>query len=153
MWSSERVRIADDLQLFAEPAARPGETIALRALLLRDVEAVEGPTLSRAKVRVRLLDAQDRELAATRLLPTEMESMEGILRVPEVARGKLRLEASLEGARTERDAHLMVQRSLRVESSVEPRAPVFRSAGALQHLALGRVHTLSDQTPPTPFEP
>ncbi len=167
LWSGERVRIADDLQLFAESSARPGETLALRALVLRDVEGVAGPRLEKADVHVRLLDAADRELASTQLRPTQLDSMEGSLRVPELAHGRLVLEASLDAMPAEHgpaehgpaehgvvdpDA-LTVRRSLQVRPTTDPGLPVSRSAGPLQHFALGRVHAIGTAIPPTPFEP
>ncbi len=153
LWSGESARVADDLQLFAEPAARPGETLALRALLLRDVESVEGPTLATAAVKVRLLDVQERELASTSLRATALDSMEGFLRVPDVAHGKLRLEATVDDGKRDTHARLMVQRTLQVRATIEPRTATSRSAGALQHFAVGRVHALNGALPPSQLEP
>lgn len=150
LWNGERARVDDDLQLFAEPFARPGETLALRALLLENVEAVEGPTLGRADVLVRLRDAQGRELARCLLSPTVMDSMEGTLRVPEVARGMLRLEGSLVAG----DEHSpRVLRSLEVAPDAAPTAAGSRLAGPLQHFVLGRVRTTGAEPAPSHFLP
>lgn len=150
LWSGERARIADDLQLFAEPRARPGEDLALRALWLRDVDAPEGPSLGTAPVRVRLLDRQGRELARTTLTSAVLEGMEGDLRVPDVSRGEVHLEAELEDGT---GSTLSVARKLYVAADVPAPAPVARLAGPLQHFVVGRVVTVGTGQPPHPFLP
>jgi len=150
LWSGERARVDDDLQLFAEPLARPGETLALRALLLNDVDAVEGPSLGRADVQVRLLDQKGRELARSLLVPTIMDSMEGVLRVPELARGTLRLEATLARGR---EGGPKVSRAVEVTPDATPTPAVSRLAGPLQHFVLGRIEATTAQPAPSRFLP
>jgi len=155
LWTGERARIEDDLQLFAEPRAKPGETIAMQALLLEHVEAPAGPTLATAKVRVRLLDPSGSELAVTDLTPSALDTMEGSLRVPAVAQGRLRLEASVQaaaGALAE-SPPLTVSRSLEVSANAETAAASPRLAGPLQHLSVGELKATGTERAPLPFMP
>jgi hypothetical protein len=149
LWMGERRQAHDDLQLVVESAARPGEVLALRALLLRHVDAPEGPALAQAPVEVRLLDGAERELARTQLLPSAFESMEGALAVPANVRGRLYVEARVAGS----DPALSCRRILDVAPSQPAAAPVDRIAGRLQQLVLGRVYRVAGAMPPTPFAP
>lgn len=149
LWFGEGARVSHDLQLVAEEAARPGEQIALRAFLFSNVDAPEGPVLVRRAVMVRLLDAAGTELATTDLAQAASDSMEGWLRVPETARGALTLEAT---ARHE-EVELACRRVLRVSPDVRERGAEGRSAGPLQHFALGSVQALEGHIPPAPFLP
>lgn len=135
LWLSERSRVVDDLQLAAEATARPGETLALRAFYLRDVEAPAGPTLEQADVRVRLLDAAGRQIARTSLRRArDGQTMEGELQIPAAARGDLRLAARTQLAER---AELTVVRALTVFPEAPLLAPRFREAAPLQQLSLG----------------
>jgi hypothetical protein len=138
LWSVEGRKQAHDLQLAAEPSARPGDRIALRALLFRDVEAPEGPTLASADVTVRLLDAEGRQLAQVSLEATPLTTLDGGLTLPPIE-GQFTLEAraQLEGET------LTCRRALTVGRAAPPARARGREAGPLQHLSLGRVRTLT----------
>lgn len=140
LWWSERTRVRDDLQLSAEAAAEPGQTLALRAFYLADVEAPTGPSLRTLPVTVRLLDARAREVARTELRPAHGDaSMEGRLRVPSAARGGYWLEA-----RTDADpAPLLCRRDLLVSTQAPTLAAQPRTAPPLQQMALGALHPSS----------
>jgi hypothetical protein len=150
LWLAERAQVADDLQLFAEDEARPSDTLALRALWLRDVDAPEGPSLGEGEVLVRLLDPGRRELARTTLTPSALASMQGQIRVPSPSRGTHRLEATL---RTSSGMDLRTVRELELFSDAPGRKPLPRMAGPLQHYALGRVRTLGVEPAPGMFLP
>lgn len=143
LWSVEARKQAHDLQLAAEPSARPGDRIALRALLFRDVDAPEGPTLASAEVTVRLLDGQSRQLAEVSLVATPLTTLDGGLTLPALE-GDFTLEAR---ARFE-DETLTCRRALRVERGAPAAKPRGREAGPLQHLSLGRVRTLTSAPAP-----
>lgn len=136
LWFSERARVRDDFQLSAESAARPGEVLALRAFYLQDVEAPSGPSLvTSRRTRVRLLDAHDRELARTELLPAHDDpSMEGSLELPETRVGGLWLEARTE---VHGRSPLTCRRAVTVSTSAPNLVPRLREAGPLQQQALG----------------
>lgn len=135
LWFSERARVLDDLQLSAEVTARPGETLALRAFYLKDVEAPEGPSLVIAPTRVRLLDARDRELARTELTPGRGDvSMEGRLRLPETRTGGLWLEAR---AQLHGRTPLVCRRGLLVSADAPNLVARPREAMPLQQQSLG----------------
>ncbi len=155
LWTGERARIEDDLQLFAEPRARPGETLALQALFLEHVDAPEGPTLTTTEVRVRLLDAAGSELAVTDLAASALDTMEGSLRVPAVAQGRLRLEASVQapGGEASDVTQLTVSRGLEVSSDAEVAPASTRLAGPLQHLSVGELKATGTEQAPVPFMP
>jgi len=144
LWSVEARRHVHDLQLAAEPSARPGDRLALRALIFRDVDAPEGPTLASADVKVRLLDGQGRQLVEVTLVATPLTTLDGGLLLPTTLAGNFTLEAraSFEGEA------LSCRRVLRVDAQTPKGQPRGREAGPLQHLALGRVRVPSGQTPP-----
>lgn len=147
LWSVECTEIAHDLQLAAESEARPGEQLALRALLFRDVDAPEGPTLVTAPTRVRLLDARDRELAATTLTASALATLDGALRLPSAIAGELTLEARA----TFEGKPLLCRRPLHVALDAPTHALRGREAGPMQQLAVGRVYARSSAPAPTPF--
>jgi hypothetical protein len=152
LWTGERVTVAHDLQLVSEAIVRPGDTLALRAFVLRDVEAPAGPTLARTEVPVQLLDQAGREIARTVLKPTAVDAMEGALRVPATAQGVFVLSAT---AQLDRDLPLTTRRALEVRRDAPPVPTRGRPAGPLQQLALGSVQRrgLSAAPPPAPFLP
>lgn len=143
LWSVEARKQSHDLQLAAEPTARPGDRIALRALLFRDVDAPEGPTLAIADVTVRLLDDQGRQLAEVRLGATPLTTLDGGLTLPALE-GDFTLEASAQLDGTA----LTCRRALHVHGGALPAKPRGREAGPLQHLSLGRVRALTAALPP-----
>jgi hypothetical protein len=147
LWSVERAQVAHDLQLAAESSARPGEFLALRALLFRDVDAPEGPTLIVAPATVRLLDAAGRQLAEVALQPTPLDTLDGQLRVPDAIVAELVLEA-----RAEIDGRpLVCRRTLSVAPDARSTRLRGREAGPLQQLSIGRVHAKSAQPAPDPL--
>lgn len=139
LWLSERARVRDDLQLAAEAVARPGDTLALRAFYLRDVEAAEGPTLERVPTDVHLLDAQLREIARTTLrFAWGDPSMEGRLSLPTVLGGTAWLEAR---AHPSGQAPLVCRRELSVFAHAPRRLAQFRAAPPLQQLSVGALRS------------
>lgn len=139
LWSVERADVGFDLQLAADDSARPGERIALRALVFHDIDAPQGPRLERADVRVSLLDAQGRALAETQLAPTVLDTLDGALTLPAGRAGQLTLEARTTQAGTQ----LVCRRTLSVAPDAA-RAPLHgREAGPLQQLSLGRLRALA----------
>jgi hypothetical protein len=152
LWTGERVTVAHDLQLVSEAIVRPGDTLALRAFVLRDVEAPSGPTLARADVPVRLVDRAGRELARTVLKPTAIDAMEGSIRIPETALGIFALAATAQ--LDDRDLPLVCQRPIEVTRDAPPVPTRGRAAGPLQQLAIGAVQPRGlVGPPPVPFLP
>ena len=154
LWSVESRQLAHDLQLAAESEARPGDRLALRALIFRDVDALEGASLALGPTQVRLLDERagsdarpsarfDRELASVTLRPTGLDTLDGSLQLPAALSGDFILEAR---ARYQ-DTELLCRRPLHVDPSVAPAHPHGREAGPLQHLSLGPVHALAPSAP------
>ncbi|MDB4977620.1 MAG: hypothetical protein JWN48_5961 [Myxococcaceae bacterium] len=144
LWSVEGRKLSHDLQLAAEPAARPGDRLALRALLFRDVEAPEGASLALAETVVRLRDARGRELASTALQATALDTLDGSLQLPATLAGEFTLEARAHFDETD----LVCARRL----TIDPRAPAARlrgrEAGPLQHLSLGAIRPASSAPQP-----
>ena len=102
LWASERSTTARDLKLVSEGLARPGELLAVRALLFERLEDPRGPSLAVAPVHIVLVDAGGRTVSEALLDPQPAtQSMEGQIRVPETLTGVLYLEARAElgGAR------------------------------------------------------
>src|SRR6188508_360487 len=81
MLLAEGVGVRDELMLAAPEAARPGETLALRAYLYHEPDRVEGPLPALADVDVELRDGA-RRLASASLTPGAMSSLEGAIEVP-----------------------------------------------------------------------
>ena len=135
------VAVHDELMLAAPEAARPGETIALRAYLYHEPEAIEGPTAEDGEVDVMLRDGA-RVLARASLVPGAQRSLEGSIEVPADAHGTLHLVA-----RARVDAHMVatVARTLVVASDAAPAAPIDRVASPLAHFVLG---ALTPEAPP-----
>ncbi|MFT3923040.1 MAG: hypothetical protein QM778_10935 [Myxococcales bacterium] len=142
----------DDLQLIAEAVARPGETLAVRALLLEHVDDPSGPGLGLRPVEVRLLDEHSRVLAQTTLTPrTLTSSMEGELRLPANLEGRASLVANVE---LENGSRLECQRSLQIARDAPVLVAQPRMSGPLQTLAIGPARpTQATLAPPTPFLP
>ena len=147
LFSVERASVKHDLQLAAEPAARPGELLALRALLFRDVDAPEGPTLVTAPTSVRLVDREGRQLAEVPLHASPLDTLDGALRIPAAATGEFVLEARAQLD----DKPLLCRRALHVAVAAPTSRPRGREAGVLQQLAIGRVVAKSAQPPPDPL--
>ncbi len=150
LWASERAAVGRDLQLTAEAFARPGETLAVRALLLERLEAPEGPALLLAEVRLSLLDEQDRVVAHTTLSPQPLtQSMEGEITIPATLQGRASLEAVVE-------VDGEVARCVR-PLEVADKAPTLKAhprwASPLQSFAAGAVRAVPGAVPPQPFLP
>jgi hypothetical protein len=147
LWLSERTRVLDDLQLAAEATARPGESVALRAFYLRDVDAPRGPELARAEVQVRLLDAHEREVGRTTLRPGQGDpSMEGRITLPSAGHGSLTLEAR---AQLQDRAPIVCRRAIDLRADAPTLVPRAREAAPLSLLSLGTLRPLegSDALP------
>jgi hypothetical protein len=101
-----------DLQLIVAEAAPAGELLPMRALLYTGLRALDGPRLLAHEVHVRLRDSGGRTLSETRLRPsrTGRSDLEGALRVPEAARGRLTIaaETAVEGERLALTAPLAI---------------------------------------------
>lgn len=148
LWSVERSRAPHDLQLSSERGARPGEQIALTALLFHDVDAVEGAKLVTPPTQVRLLDEAQRELARTNLRATPIATLEGALALPAGRSGTFTLLA-----RSKHEAReLEVRRELDVSDSPPTLPALGRSAGALQQLSQGPLRLLGTEPPPDRLE-
>lgn len=125
-----------DLVLIAPERAHKGDLIALRALVYSGLNRPQGPALIHALTRVELIRPGGTAIAATELRPGFGPSLEGQLRVPDDAEGKLTLAAHAwaGGQRIE------VERAFAVgEPERAPRAA--RALGPLQQLAHGPIHT------------
>jgi hypothetical protein len=140
LWSVESKQLRHDLQLAAPPTAQPGDRIALRALIFRDVEALEGPALALAHTSVRLLDEEGRELAKVALRGSALSTLDGSMLLPGSATGSFILEARawFDGG------ELSCRRPLRVEPGARRVTPRGREAGALQQFSLGRARARGD---------
>jgi hypothetical protein len=144
LWSVERVSLDCDLQLAAPIAARPGETIATRALVFCELDSAQGPRLARpARLSLALLDRAGRTLTATELQVTELDTFERSLSLPRLAAGGFLLEAKT----IVDDIPLSVRRAIQIAQDAASAPIVGREAGALQQYALGRVHTLAGPAP------
>ncbi len=140
LWLSERSRVLDDLQLSAEATARPGETVALRAFYLRDVEAPQGPELARTDVQVRLLDAHAREVGRTVLRPGRGDpSMEGRIALPATGHGTLTVEARAE---LPDRRPIVCRRAIDLRADAPLLVPRTREAAPLSLLSLGAVRPI-----------
>ncbi len=152
LWSAQHLRLDHDLQLIAEAVARPGETLAVRALLFEHVAAAQGPNLAVAPVSLHLLDADGRVVAETLLEPRQAtQSMEGEVVVPATLRGEASLSAS---ARAPDGSRIECVRPLQIAEDAPLLVAQPRSAGALQTFAVGSVRpTTPDARAPKPFLP
>ena len=148
LWSVESRQLAHDLQLAADSEARPGDRLALRALIFKDVDAPEGASLALGTTHVRLLDDESRELARVTLRPTELDTLDGSLQLPAALAGHFILEARAHY----QDSELICRRTLEVGPRAASARLHGREAGPLQHLSLGAVHAHAS-TAPLPFLP
>lgn len=161
LWASERSTTARDLKLVSEGLARPGELLAVRALLFERLEDPRGPSLAVAPVHIVLVDAGGRTVSEALLDPQPAtQSMEGQIRVPETLTGVLYLEA-----RAELGGELVrCRRPLVVEPLAATRSPTPRMASRLQSFAPGALRPVpgldaeahgpgAASVVPTPFLP
>lgn len=149
LWVGESARAEHDLQLIAPGHVRPGSTIAVRALFLANVDAVQGPTLRRVPVDVRLTDEQGRELSHARLVDVANDSMEGRLPIPSTVSGSLVLDAS---AQLPGEAPMRTRRWLEVRPAAPGLPLQGRVAAPLRQFSQGRVITRTEAPAPEPFE-
>ena len=147
LWSVEGRTLSHDLQLAVETQARPGDRLALRALIFRNVDAPEGATLALAPTQVRLLDSHARELASVALTATPLDTLDGSLQLPRSLAGHFVLEAKAhyEGS------NLTCQRPLELALDAPAGRLHGREAGPLQHFSLGSLRDLASA--PRPFLP
>lgn len=133
MLLAEGIGVRDELMLAAPDAARPGETLALRAYLYHDPENPEGPTPEEGDVDVELRD-RARVLSRATLTSGALMSLEGSIAVPEDAHGALYLVA-----RARDDGHVVatVARPLEVADDAAPAGEADRAASPLAHFSLG----------------
>ena len=149
LWSVEHTHVAHDLQLAVAERARPGEQLALRGVLFRNVDAPEGPTLASAPTTVHLLDAHDRELGAVSLVPSALTTLDGVIGLPTSLSGPYVLEARSHYE----DELLRCRRALEVTGDAAPEPLHGREAGPLQQLSVGRVHVPGVGAAPDPLLP
>ncbi|MFW6050720.1 MAG: hypothetical protein ACODAU_06075 [Myxococcota bacterium] len=137
-----------DLQLVAPEAAPPGREVALRALLLAELDRPEGPELRQAPVAVRLEASGGGRLASGVLRPSLGDGMEGTIALPAGREGdfRLRARATLDGET------VRVQAPLRVERGAPPLASRGRLASPLQQYLPFPVRPVGEAAPPRPFE-
>ncbi len=145
MLLAEGVGVRDELMLAAPEAARPGETLALRAYLYHDPDSAMGPTPEAGDVDVELRDGAH-VLARASLTAGASMSLEGSIGVPGDAHGTLYLVAR---AHDEGGASLLatVARPLAVADDAPPAAHVERVASPLAHFSLGPLQQV-DAAPP-----
>lgn len=148
LWSVERAQVKHDLQLALEAEARPGEQLAVRALLFRDVDAAEGPTLVVAPTTVRLLDDGGRELVTAALRSSALATLDGVLAIPSALAGEFVVEARA----TYEGQPLTCRRALRVSREAKPARLRGREAGPLQQLSVGRIVPRPEAKEPAPAE-
>ncbi len=145
MLLAEGVGVRDELMLAAPDAARPGETIALRAYAYHDPDAVVGPTPEEADVGVELRDGAGRVLVdEVWLTPGAGTSREGSLEVPRDAVGSLYLVAR---ARDAQHVLCTVARPLAVSDDAPPAAQADREAAPLSHFSLGSLLPVTPAIP------
>jgi len=145
LWSVEARQLRHDLQLAAASSARPGDLLALRGLIFRDVDALAGPTLALAPTTVRLLDDKERELAKVALHESALTTLDGSLRLPSGLSGTFALEAQthFEGG------ELTCRRLLLIEPEAPRVQALGREAGALQQFSLGHLRPRGDGSVPS----
>jgi hypothetical protein len=127
----DRVGVDAEIVLIAPDAARPGDTLPLRVLLYRDLDAPGGPSLATAPVRVELR-AGDVPLRIGHLGAGAVPGAEGAIEVPSAPGVRpLSVVAMAEGFGE-------VARPLRIATSppAAPREPL--PLGALTELRVGR---------------
>ncbi len=133
MLLAEGIGVRDELMLTAPEAARPGETIALRAYLYHDPENAEGPTPETGDVDVELRDGS-RIVSHATLHPGALSSLEGSIEVGSDVHGALYLVAR---ARTGGHVVATVARAIEIADDAAPAADVDRVASPLAHFQLG----------------
>jgi len=141
---TDDTRLDDDLVLIASEQARPGESIALRALLYAGLNKPEGPTLIHARTRVELRASGGSVLASTELRRGHGPSLEGTLRLPSGQRASSTLVATAWVG----DEPVTVERALRLDREREPTVLVPRPLGPLQQLSLGTLREQPATLPP-----
>jgi hypothetical protein len=146
LFRGERAVATHDLQLAVQAHAQPGEELALRAFVVRDAKVGGPPPIASQPLQVRLLDAEGNERARSELRPGADASLEGSLRVPQLAAGRYRLEAVGDFAGT----RLGCERPLDVTTSTQR---ALHGAGALPPVSLSDVRVAGKQTAPEPFSP
>ena len=131
---AQRISIDRDLRIVAPAAVAPGQAFPVRALLYADLRAVEGARLVAEPVRVRLLDGDGHPLAgakALQLKPGFRNTLEGIVTMPEGARGPVRLRAE------HADGSLATDIVVRAVPGPKSLVLLPRSVRPLQRLSLG----------------
>ncbi len=146
---TERVEIDQDLLMVFPPAARPGDTVPVRAFLLGHLTSVKGPEVIDASIRVELLDSAGSTSDARDLEPGLGRSREGLLRLPAGRQGRFALRAT---AGTEA-ARAVASAELRVGERAAPLRPVGREQQAqAQHLSAQAVQATGQGEPPSALE-
>ena len=143
--AGEQADIDHDLQLIAPGQAVAGQLLPVRARLYSELDASQGPSLSRTAVELRLESETGALLSSTILKPARGSTpdSEGSLRLPQRA-GTTRLAARARIAGRE----AQVQRPLRVVADQPSVLPRGRQLRALQQYAAGPILADAGQTPP-----
>lgn len=134
--TSEGLGVEAELQLVAPEAARPGELLPVRLLLIRGLEDPAGPRLASTDVEVRLLDPGGAEAARAVATASVAGGAEGHLALPRGGEGPYLLVGV---ARAEGRTLARVERPLRIAGDAEGASRTGRLATELQRLELGPV--------------
>lgn len=136
-----------DLHLISPDGALSGRPMGLRALLIEGLEDPGRASIRSDPVDVRLVD-DGRTVARTRLEPSSVAGLEGLLPVPEHARGALQVRAQVASD----DGGTEVYAPVTLGDGA-PRVPMRgRLASALQQYLPFAVRRVDDAEPPVPFE-
>jgi len=145
----EGTSVDTDLQLILPSQAAAGQSIAIRAFHMDDLDRPEGPELLNEPVDVRATDGSGRIVARARLRSSAVAGLEGVLNLPADASDELAVHAR---SRAGQDRISIVRAPLVVSSRPDSRAARPRLTMPLQRYTAFPIRRAGASAPPSHLE-
>ncbi len=145
---SEHMGVLHEVALVSPASAAPGDPLPLRAMVLTDLNAPEGPRIVSLPVDVTLRALDGTTLLERRLEASPVGGADGVIQIPADAPTTVVLRAT---ARRDGEAVATVSRTYELSEAPPPAELVGRLAQATAHFDEGPMELVAGRVPPSAF--